>query len=108
MKEGGYMTIRNLILRILHASYPAMVIAFVMLVWSSSNLAEVVHDTSTPFNEGFSFLWNPVRAESRVCNQHQSSKLKFKQNCSIGSSDLSLEQFGSRSSNLTTQNSLTN
>ena len=83
----------NILNRILHVLYPALVFGFVLLVWSSSNLAEVVALTPPPVNDGFNFFWNPLLSSRYSCEQKQDSKMPIKQVCSTTQGGASVEQF---------------
>ena len=103
MEEGGYMMASNFVGRMLHVTYPAIVFAIVMLIWSSSDLAEVARFAPPPVSDGFNFFWNPTVSEVHTCNGKQDFKTKFKQVCSTGSSNSRLEQFSNSSSQTTNQ-----
>jgi len=93
LKEGSYMMARNIIGRILHVTYPAIVFAVVLLIWSSSNLAEVARFTPPPVSDGFNFFWNPPARDTSTCSVNPAPKIKFKQSCSSASNNSSLNQF---------------
>ena len=94
---------RNIVGRIMHVTYPAIVFAIVMLIWSSSDLADVAHFAPPPVSDGFSFFWNPIASTAHTCNEKQGSQLKFRQVCQVGSSNSSLEQFTNSSNKTTNQ-----
>ena len=79
--------------RILHTLYPVLVFGFVVLIWSSSNLAEVVALTPPPVYDGFNFFWNPSRSLSNSCEQKRASKIPIKEVCSSIPSDTSFGPF---------------
>ena len=83
----------NVLNRVLQIIYPALVFGFVLLVWSSSNLAEVVSLTPPPVNDGFNFFWNPSLLSRYSCEQRQDSKFPFNQLCSTNPSGNLVEQF---------------
>ena len=87
------MMARNFVSRILHFTYPAIVFTVVMLIWSSSDLAEVAHFAPPPLSDGFNFFWNPTLFTSHTCNEKDGTQPKFKQVCLAGSSRSTIEQF---------------
>ena len=97
------MMASNLVGRILHVTYPAIVFSIVMPIWSSTDLAEVAHLAPPPVSDGFNFFWNPNLSDPHTCNGKQDSKVKFKTVCSTVSNNSTLEQFSHRSSQTTNQ-----
>ena len=70
--------ISRMVNRILHFVYPALVLGFALVVWSSSSLSELAHMTP-PTQNGFNLSWNPVSAPN-ACGGDKIKKLN--QSCS--------------------------
>ncbi len=68
--------ISSAINRVLHVIYPTLVFGFVLLVWSSSSLEEVVAMTPPPVYDGFGFFWNPTLSSIRHPATHSGSSLE--------------------------------
>ena len=81
MEEGGYM-MSNIVQRILHVIYPAIVFSIAFLVWSSSDLAEVARFTPPPINDGFNLFSNPNLSGPGTCSSKNKNKIKLRQVCS--------------------------
>ena len=85
------MIARHYVGRILQVAYPAIVFTVVMLIWSSSDLAEVAYFAPPPVSDGFNSFWNPTLSDMHTCQGMRDSKLKLKQVCSTGNTHSSIE-----------------
>ena len=64
--------IGNLVTRIMHIVYPALVMVIVLTVWSSS---------TPPVGDVLSFFWNPTLSTYNTCNGNKIQNLS--RSCSV-------------------------